>query len=1730
MNGPLDASSVQATLPLVYSVASALTLVYLSRKRVHLTQYEALRDSEQQDDNDDDDNDDEQQQADPTSTTTTAPSAANPSIDVLQAQYQAQQNAGISISLARLGLTFAQLGLIVFTTVFTSTLFSNNNATQHYRYLARSATSLGLQEIVQILSWSYILALTLIHLIRPQVSSQYWIRPQMDLFYLLQWSLSTVGLVTNKEIFEVPVSEWSLGLRLGLAVWLVNLALLWTTVVTRPYQPLTDASPKKLKAGEIARLPSSEYNSSLYARLTYTWVNSLVYLGFKRTLQDVDLPNLEDSDRADHSIRNYNVQTGKTFTRRLLLALRWEFFWQFTWAMPWCVMTTASPYCLNKIIQYIECKDCGSPTAAQYIWVFALLGASIVESLCFQAALHYGRRIFVHTTSICNSAVFTKALKRKDMASPVGKSDDEKEHGDKKKDDEDDKKDSSANISNLVAVDIKKLEIPFSYFFQMCAAPIQFLIAGVQLYNLLGNAALVGVAFMIASYPIPAKLYAMIMKLFKGIMNTKDERMDALNEMLGAIRIVKFFGWEEQFVKKITAAREKELKRTKDTYVQIVFVDIVWMVTPLFNTVVILLAYTKLFGNEITASKIFTTLALFNIMRQALNSLPWNIKSTMQAIVSLNRINKFLSDEEVVLDTTVTKLDPKARFSTATLLGSDPAAISTGASAAHPIIGFVNASFIWPNKEHEEVDTKDAKKKSSWIQRIKAKFSKKPTHPDQEPAVAESAPVKERFKLKNITAEFPVGQLSLVVGPTGSGKSALLLALLGELEKVEGNMYLPRQDYPTSQPATRSRRHQHHTGGSGIAYVSQTAWLQNTTIRANILFGKEFDQDRYDAVVEGCALVTDFEILESGDKTEIGEQGVTLSGGQKQRVSLARAIYSDAAVLLLDDCLSAVDSHTGKHLFQTLTGPLLEARTVVMATHQVQLTLSAASTVLVLNKGEVLGIGTPEEAISKEWVENVTLNSSAQSSDDNSEISTLNGESKTKKDDIIDDGKTKKERFSVKLTEEEKKQEGAVAWRVYKIYLNASGGWLFWLGLIGIFFLREIVDIGQNAWLAVWANKMAENTGAFVIRTFNAVTPAPLTQSFYAAFASRDGSEYGIMTMNVFGKGTPETVSVDYYLGIYVLLSVCAMILGCLNFYYVVMGGLAASRVLHERLLKSITRAKVRFFDTTPMGRIVNRFSSDISTIDDEVSNGIQGLFGCVTTLTGIIVIISLNMPIFLVAAIFIVIIYGAIGALYVPISRDLKRLNSNSKSPILNHFNESLNGLATIRAYGFQKRFLSKNMINLDDNNRTFFLLWSTNRWLHWRVDVVGASVAFITGMLILQNYDRLEPGWAALSLTYSLMFTGNVVWFIRMYAMNEMNLNSVERVVEYMDLESEPAPIIEGSRPPASWPHAGEIKIDHLTMRYAPDTPEVIKDISLTIHPGEKVGVVGRTGSGKSTLAISLFRFMDPAEGTITIDGIDICKIGLQDLRSNLTIIPQDPILFKGTLRSNLDPFGEREDRELWEALRRSHLIPIESKSVLASAAASKRNSLELTSTDERPSVPSVSKAGPSTGSSKSPASSIKPASSTSETPKEIIDSSKITLDTPVKENGSNFSQGQRQLIALARALVRQSKIIVMDEATASVDFETDLKIQLTIREEMADATIVTIAHRIRTIADFDRVLVMNAGEVVEFDAPYVLMRQEDSLFRSMCERSSEFEALLAIAEEKERRDRAEGRLVDV
>jgi ABC-type multidrug transport system fused ATPase/permease subunit len=434
--------------------------------------------------------------------------------------------------------------------------------------------------------------------------------------------------------------------------------------------------------------------------------------------------------------------------------------------------------------------------------------------------------------------------------------------------------------------------------------------------------------------------------------------------------------------------------------------------------------------------------------------------------------------------------------------------------------------------------------------------------------------------------------------------------------------------------------------------------------------------------------------------------------------------------------------------------------------------------------------------------------------------------------------------------------------------------------------------------------------------------------------------------------------------------------------------------------------------------------------------------------------------------------------------------LNSVSRSPIYVQFNETINGVATIRAFGAQKRFIQENFNRIDSNNRPFIWMWATNRWLHCRVDVLGAFVGFCTGAVLIMSRDWVNAGLAGLSLSYSLTFTHHVLWVVRMYAMNEMNMNALERVHEYLEIDQEPAAHIEATKPQKSWPQAGSVKVENLVVQYAPDTPAVLRNISFETRPREKIGIVGRTGSGKSTLALSIFRFMEPTSGHVFIDGVDIHTLGLTDLRAQLTIIPQDPVLFSGTLRSNLDPFNEYDDAILWAALKRSHLV------------------------DDGKSSSAVSQSSSSSTES-------------------------ISLDSLVTENGSNWSQGQRQLIALARALVKRTALIILDEATSSVgksfffffcnyseksniiisviDFDTDHQIQETIRAEFRESSLLCIAHRIKTVADYDRILVLDQGQIVEFDTPYTLMKNKDGVFHQMCERSGEYAELWNIARAK-------------
>ncbi|KAI8149775.1 P-loop containing nucleoside triphosphate hydrolase protein [Fennellomyces sp. T-0311] len=1338
------------------------------------------------------------------------------------------------------------------------------------------------------------------------------------------------------------------GYKITLASSFTTLMLLFIIIHEERHKPLyVESSP--------GRVRSPEYRASLYSKFMFSYVEPMLKKGYNTTLDDKDLHELPKVNQAKYTLANFRehrhtklmLSLSKTFQQPLLA--------QFAYSLVWSLSMFYLPFALNKIIKFIEQPGSG-PGLTPYLYVISMFVASTIQSLSHQQDLYIGRTLGLRIQSIVVGEVYGKALRRR-------------QQGNESEGDEEQHAESQSNINNLLSLDASKLaDIPvFGPFF--VSYIMQMAICTYGLYQLLGSAAIYGVVIMVLSQPLFYKLNSKFETLQRTVMGFTDKRMKVMNELLNAIRIVKFFAWEDEFRKRICEAREVELKATRSRLLMLVALDTTWF----FITVTIMATvfYVYTISHMLTASTAFTALALFNIFKTALEDLPFVITVLVQGYVSLRRVENFLQEEEV---------QPLQ---------------STVSWDTNTAVGFVNnASFSWDPRSTKPI-------------------------------------------LRNLNLSFPLRRLSLVCGPTGCGKSTLLASLLGETYCHGGSAVLPRKHFSLSLG----------TGGavSGVAYVAQTAWLQNCSIRDNILFGLPYSKERYEKVISMTALLPDLEILQHGDQTEVGERGVTLSGGQKQRVAIARAVYSQADTIILDDCLSAVDAHTAKHLYEhCLTGELLRERTVILVTHHVNLCIKGADYVVALKDGEVTAAGKPQDVIAAG-----VLGEEVTRYDDEKNLamtSTIAEVSETKQKNS-----TKSKDKGGKLTNEEERAEGGVSWKVYAAYFYASGGFPFWAAVIVLYGASQAAIVGQDIWIKVWSSASSENTNSSNVEATTTGASYHSLQSVYNGGNVLLTPVYHVP--DCLSSYTSATVS--YYLGVYILIGILALIMASLRLVVLFIGSLRASRYMHTQLLDAILSAKVRFFDITPIGQIINRFSSDLQTIDQDLSPTLSGLLYALVAAPFVVILIAYAIPLFLVPGALIAVLFWSVSAYYLNTSRDLKRLNSVSRSPIYVQFHESVSGVTTIRAFGCQRRFIEENYETIDNNNRPFLCMWNVNRWLHCRLDILGSFVGLVTGVGLLLSSSSIDAGLAGLVLSNSLLFTHMVIIAVRYYSMYELDCNSVERVQEYLDIEKESPAHTAATSPRSSWPETGSVKVDQLVIQYAPETPPVLHGISFETHPREKVGIVGRTGSGKSTLALSLFRFMEATSGSIKIDGVDISQLGLHDLRSRLTIIPQDPVLFSGTLRSNLDPFGEFTDADLYIALRRSHLIH---------------------------------------------------------------EGDDITLDSPVAENGSNWSQGQRQLIALARALVKKSSLIVLDEATSSVDFHTDQQIQETIRSELfADSSLLCIAHRLRTVADYDRILVLEQGKVVDFDTPYALITREDSLFHQMCERSGEFPELLAIAQRK-------------
>lgn len=827
------------------------------------------------------------------------------------------------------------------------------------------------------------------------------------------------------------------------------------------------------------------------------------------------------------------------------------------------------------------------------------------------------------------------------------------------------------------------------------------------------------------------------------------------------------------------------------------------------------------------------------------------------------------------------------------------------------------------------------------------------------------------FSLENVNLEVEKGSFIVVTGSTGSGKSSLLHAIKGDMPRLEGDVAI-----------------------DGSSIMCGTPWIQSTTIRDNIVFGSKFDAVLYRNTIQACALEVDINSLPAGDMTKVGERGVTLSGGQKARISLARAIYAQKDIFLLDDVLSAVDAKVGRHIVEKCLMGFIGDKTRILATHQLSLILEADSIIFVNDDGS-LDIGDAESLLQRNAKFASLMNHNKASGIEDKENFDKHEVSQLPDFEGIDGD----------LFQTEEKAVNAIPFSIYKQYLEAGSGFLSWMALPALIFFTMVaifLSMFANVWLSFW---MDERFGA-----------------------NKDG----------------------LYIGLYVTLNILAWIFTLLDLF--IMGYLIvnSSKVLNLNAVKRVLHTPMSFTDTTPSGRILNRFTKDTNSLDNEIGVQLKILIYFLFYIVGIMVMCVVYLPWFAIAIPLIIMIFGLIANFYQASSREVKRLEALSRSHVFQNFNEVLNGMETIKSYHSEYRFMELNDVFVDRLNESYLVTIANQRWISVTLNLVGCGIVLIITMLALTRQFNISAASTGLITTYILDFSGLLSLWLTAYSEVENEMNSVERLCHYANnLEQEAAYEIPGRAPPPEWPQSGNMKFKNVSLRYRENLPLVLKDLNLNFAANEKIGICGRTGAGKSSLIYAIYRLTELAEGSIEIDGVDVKGIGLHDLRSKLSIIPQDPVLFEGSIRKNLDPFDEHQDDELWNALRRSGL------------------------------------------------------GRTSDTSGENNAKSKFHLEAVVEDGGSNFSLGERQLLALARALVRSSKILIMDEATSSVDYETDALVQETIAREFRDCTILCIAHRLKTILKYDRILVLENGEVKEFDEPIKLFNKKGH-FREMCDSS--------------------------
>ncbi|QBM87662.1 ABC-type multidrug transport system, ATPase and permease component [Metschnikowia aff. pulcherrima] len=1378
---------------------------------------------------------------------------------------------------------------------------------------------------------------------------------------------------------------------------------------------------------EEDRMPYPWKLVNMLSRLVFFWLWPVLIRGYKRTLvpndlwylpKDMCVEDMHESyrrhlndilrkHRLKHHVKDRKRNQSSTEEPRewpmyaipyaLFLTFRLSYSLSCVFLACLFACQACAPLITKKLIVYVEYSSYGIKSYKESIGY--TIGASILIFINGLLLNH-----FFHNAMVAGAA--SKLILTKDILLKSFRLLANSRH-----------KFNTARITAMMTTDLLRIELAIGFQPLVLCFPIPVTIAVALLLLNAGVVSLAGIGLFVVSLIVCVLLTSKLYLIREIVVKHTDRRISLIREALNNLKIIKYYAWESAYKQNITNVRKKEMRYLFLVKALRNFITAYAVTLPTLTSMVSFVTMWATHSMR-SPSDIFSSLSLFSILAQAVMLLPIALATGADAAIGFRRCTDFFESQELEEPKNFMEEDKDA--TPVTIGNAHTEEIRKREVMEIPSIAIEvrGADFVWDSfggLPGEDVSSLNGTDRNTNY------YSEQPTNLSpsvdnlgntnykDEGAVVYHTSIFTGLKNVNLTVE--TGEFVVVTGMIGSGKTSLLNALAGFLK--------------LTNPATA------YVNIDSELLLCGAPWIQNTTLRDNILFGQQFDKSLYVDVIRACCLEEDIAQLSHGDLTEIGEKGVTLSGGQKARISLARAAYTKSRTILFDDVLSAVDSRVGKHITSRLFYGLMRGHTRILATHQISLVLGADK-IIFLNGDGTIDVGSTEELLQRnegfrrlyEFSDTTTTrceqNRSTQDdlkADNVCLLSDFEAQQSPKTPQVKnfenDFAKTLGSDFG-KIVKEEDVSVNPVTWNVYKEYIKMGQGKLgyFATPLFLIFVaLSTFCQLFTNTWLSFWIE-------------------------------------------NRFSR-----MSDLLYVTIYVVLAILTVCFTATQFTILAYINNKSARTLNVKATERVLHVPMSFMDTNPLGRVLNRFTKDTDSLDNALGEQLTLFVFPLATIIGIIILCICYLPWFAIAVPFFATVFLFFSSLYSASSREIKRIEAVQRSVVYNNFNEVLHGMATIKAYRAESAFIQKNDILLNRMNEASFLSIATQRWLCVHLDTIAALFALLICLLCVTNAFHISASSTGLLLNYVIQIVGLLSLTVRAMTQVETEMNSVERLHSYaFNLPQEAVNRGNVIRMPMSWPKVGYVQFTNVSLRYRPALPLVLKQLTFGVYPGEKLGICGRTGAGKSSIMTGIYRINELDSGTITIDGVDVSQLALCDLRAKLLIIPQDPVLFEGTIRSNLDPFQNCDDDTLWESLRRSGLVKGEDLLV---------------------------------------------ARSTKWTPGAEASLHKFHLDRIVEDDGSNFSLGEKQLLALARSLIRNTRILILDEATLSVDYETDAKIQQTIATEFSKCTVLCIAHRLRTILSYDRIIVMDDGHIVEKGVPFVLF-QQNGLFRNMCDKA--------------------------